>query len=289
MHPEGPASMYESYWGLSESPFLNTLDERWYFESTQHDEALARLYYLVEHRRQCGLLTGIGGTGKSLLLAILANQVRRTQRQAVWLDLLGLSGGELLWQVASQLNLAPIEGAPLSVLWRAVRDQLHALRLSQLQTVILVDRLDRADDDCAQMLERLLQLDQGPSCWVTLVAATRSPALRGSSAGLLERSDLRVELIPWTPADTSEYVRSALRRAGCDRELLDDEALQAVFECSRGIPRNVNRVCDLSLLAAMGQPVDTIDAATVHAASEELQGPVEVAAVYGPRRTAVVH
>ena len=164
-----------------------------------------------------------------------------------------------------------------------------ALRLSQLQTVILVDRLDRADEDCVQMLERLLQLDQGPSCWVTLVGATRSPALRGSSAGLLERSDLRVELIPWTPEETGEYVRAALRRAGCDRELFDDEALQAVFECSRGIPRNVNRVCDLSLLAAMGQPQEMIDAATVHAAAEELQAPVEVTPVYAARRTAAIH
>ena len=119
--------MYERYWGLSGSPFQNTLDDSRIYESPQHEEALARLYYLVEQRRHCGLLIGVGGTGKSLLLSILANQVRRTQRQSVEIDLLGMTGGELLWQVAAQLNLSPRESDPPSSLWRAVRDQLHAL------------------------------------------------------------------------------------------------------------------------------------------------------------------
>lgn len=275
--------MYERYWGLAESPFQNTLDERWFYDSPNHEEALARLYYLVEQRRHCGLLAGAAGTGKSLLLSVLANQVRRTQRQAVCIDLLGLTGGELLWQLAAQLSLSPQETDPPSILWRAIRDQLQALRISQMQTVILVDRLDRADEDCTRTLERLLHIDPGPSCWLTLVVATRRPALRGASAGLLERSDLRVELLPWSLTETGRYIRELLQRAGCERELFDESALDAVFEHARGVPRNINRLCDLSLLAGMGQSLETIDALTVHAAAEELQGPCEAA---GTRPTA---
>jgi general secretion pathway protein A len=263
--------MYERYWGLSESPFQNTLDQRWFYGSPQHEEVLARLCYLVEQRRHCGILTGLGGTGKSLLLAIISNQIRRTQRQPVWLDLPGLSGGELLWQVAAQLHLAPLENEPPAVLWRMIRDQLHALRLSQIHTVVLVDRIDRAEEDCARMLERLLQLDQGSSCWLTLLVATRSPVLRGGAAGLLERADLRAELVPWSGTDTQCYVRESLRRAGADDEVFDEAALEAIHERTRGIPRNVNRLCDLCLLAGMAESLEKIDAEIVHSVADELQ------------------
>ena len=57
--------MYETYWGLAESPFRNLLDDRWFYESPSHEEVLARLHFLVDQRRLCGLLGGPRGTGKS--------------------------------------------------------------------------------------------------------------------------------------------------------------------------------------------------------------------------------
>ena len=38
--------MYTSYWNLRESPFLNTVSERLIYMTEQHQEGIARLYYL---------------------------------------------------------------------------------------------------------------------------------------------------------------------------------------------------------------------------------------------------
>ena len=46
--------MYANYWGLAETPFRNTLDARWFYESPVHEEALARLLFLIENQRRCG-------------------------------------------------------------------------------------------------------------------------------------------------------------------------------------------------------------------------------------------
>ena len=69
--------MYPSHWGLQASPFRGCLDARSFYQSPTHDEALARLFFLVEQRRRLGLLMGPAGSGKSLLLEVLAQQLRR--------------------------------------------------------------------------------------------------------------------------------------------------------------------------------------------------------------------
>ena len=66
--------MYESHWGLSESPFASRPSTKWFHESPVHDEALARLFYLIEQRRGFGLLSGSSGTGKTLTARAVAGE-----------------------------------------------------------------------------------------------------------------------------------------------------------------------------------------------------------------------
>ena len=73
--------MYTKYWGLQESPFRGSLDPRYYFNSPSHDEALARLQFVVENQRRLALTLGDSGSGKSLLLQIYA---RPTNGSSVW-------------------------------------------------------------------------------------------------------------------------------------------------------------------------------------------------------------
>ena len=64
--------MYKEFWRLTAEPFENTPDLRFFFESRNHEEAASRLQYLVGERKACGVLTGVYGCGKTLLLHSLA-------------------------------------------------------------------------------------------------------------------------------------------------------------------------------------------------------------------------
>ena len=72
--------MYQAHWGLQESPFRGDLDPKSYYQSPTHEEALARLSFLVGQHRRLGLLVGPSGSGKSLLLEVFAQQLRRGKR-----------------------------------------------------------------------------------------------------------------------------------------------------------------------------------------------------------------
>src|SRR5262249_12784534 len=128
-------SMYANYWGLTESPFKNTLESRWFYESPGHEEALARLMFLVEHRRRCGVLSGPVGTGKSLVLELLRREAGRHGGEVALVDVLEAGGREMLWEVLATLGLSPgIEDSQYA-LWRRLHDHVLANRSARVPLV----------------------------------------------------------------------------------------------------------------------------------------------------------
>ena len=90
----------------------------------------------------------------------------------------------------------------------------------------------------------------------------------GSS--LLELAELRVDLEPWEPTDTRQYIESSLAQAGSMEAIFDDSAVSRLHELSGGIPRRVAQLADLALLAAAGRDLRQVDADLVESVYHEL-------------------
>jgi type II secretory pathway predicted ATPase ExeA len=121
----------------------------------------------------------------------------------------------------------------------------------------------------------LAQLEGKGGGGLTIVlAAERADRLPGR---LLELADLRIDLEPWEPADTSHYVSKALERAGATSEIFTDDALRHLHDRCQGVPRRVIQLASLALLAGAGQQANQIDAEIVARANHEL-GTVEAVA-----------
>ena len=67
--------MYEAYWDLTEAPFDNSPNPKFFYLSPEHEEALVRLVYVVQQRKGCGMLTGEYGCGKTLLSRALLQRL----------------------------------------------------------------------------------------------------------------------------------------------------------------------------------------------------------------------
>jgi general secretion pathway protein A len=263
--------MYEAHWGLRNSPFRIAIDDRWFYDSPGHEEALARLYFLIEERRPCGVLQGAAGTGKTLLFRMVERELARTQRHRVSIDLTGLDGNELLWEIAEALELTPSENEPARRLWQLIDDQLSALQLSGIETVVLLDAWERSDAGCTAVVERLLGSAHGGEGGLTVLVAVRARPEAKMPGVLADLSDLRIELNPLDRVHTAEYVCSHLSAAGANREIFDRAALAAVHEHSGGVPRQINRLCHFSLLVGMSDDRTGVDAACVSRAARELR------------------
>jgi type II secretory pathway predicted ATPase ExeA len=257
--------MYQAYWGLEHSPFASAASRPDLAASPVHAEALARLDFLRESRCPFGLLLGSAGSGKSLVLAEFA---ARTSRDGALVALANAAvSDELALLAPLAVGLQVEVETDVGQLWRQLADRLEELKLECLTGVVLLDDLDRAAPNVLAIVERLLGYPAAP---LTLVATARPETAGRIGPRLLEQTGLRIDLSPWSEAETREYLSTSLTNAGRLRPAFDEAATRRLFELSGGAPRKVNQLAQLALLAGAGQNLVEIDAGTIEAVQEEL-------------------
>jgi type II secretory pathway predicted ATPase ExeA len=256
-------------------PFNGRVDPRYFFPSPTHEEAIARLHFLVENHRRLGLVLGAVGYGKSLILEVFAEQLRRSGRAVAKLNLLGLDAAEILWRIAVELGLNPPPFASTTALWRALDDRLAEHRFRQLDTVILLDDADTAERSVLPHIARLADHDSSPDSRLTVILAVEKMNVAHLGNRLLELSDLRIDIEPWTLEDVEGFLTSSLSQAGSKKKIFAADAVAKLHELSGGIPRRIVQLADLALLAGAGAELKQIDAEVIQSVCEELR-PVEV-------------
>ena len=274
--------MYRSHWHLRSSPFRSDSAARYFHHGPSHEEALARLRFLVDDHRRLGLLLGESGVGKTRVLSELAEALRRQGRQVARVSARGAGSRELLWQLAAELQLAPCRDDDTFTLWRSVSDRLAANRYQQLQTVILLDDVAQAASDARALAARLVQCDSAATAPLTIVLSADYDSAARLGATLLDLVELRVDLARWDVAETAEFLAGSLAAADCQRQIFTDEAVSRLHQLSGGIPRRVVQLADLALLAGAGSGQTQVDAETVQSARDEL---AVCGATTQPRRT----
>lgn len=260
--------MYLSRWGLTSSPFAT--GGTFFHESVTHEEALARLHFLVDQQRRIGLLLGESGTGKSLLLDVLARQLRADGALVLQANLVGIDVQELLWQLCSQGGVNPnVESTPFW-LWRAVLDLLVENRYQRRSTVLLLDDAGEGSPEVLQLISKLVLSDTAPDSRLTIVLATQKRRIGELGRRLLELAELRIEIEAWDLAEVRAYLKSALAHHGCHTQIFIHEAITRLHQLSTGIPRRAKQLADLALVAAAAHDLDLIDAEIIDGVFQEL-------------------
>ena len=228
--------MYQSHWGLRESPFQGDSAVQFLHQSPTHEEALARLQFLVENHRRLGLLIGASGSGKSLVLEAFAEQLRRRGRPVVKINLLGLEPAEMLLLLAVGLKLNPEPSTSSVALWRAITDRLTEFYYQKSQTVILLDDADCADDRVLAQVARLARHEPSSESRLTLILAGQREKMGRLGDRLLDLAELRIDLEPWNQADTANYLNTSLAHAGSNSPVFSESAIDRLHDLTHGIP-----------------------------------------------------
>lgn len=265
--------MYQSHWGLHRPPFASGLDPRQFYEGASQRESLARLRFVLAHRRRLGLVLGATGLGKSLLLKVFAQQCQQAGHAVAQLDLLGLTAREFYWQLGTALHATVRVEDDLVRSFRQLTDRLQTNVLQGRQTILLLDELDQAGPDLLNHVQRLLRSEEANTGWLTIIASANSQQLARLGKPILDLVDLRIDLQPWDELDTTGYVQTALLEAGAERPLFDEAAMSELHRQSEGNPRVVNRLADFALLAGSNRSLEMIDVDTIHAAGEAVNLP----------------
>jgi general secretion pathway protein A len=139
--------------------------------------------------------------------------------------------------------------------------------------VVVVDEAHLLNDShTLQTLRLLLNFQADSQAPLTLVLSGQSSLLpvMERMPDFDQRLSARCLLRRFTPEETASYVQHRLRIAGAEEDIFDSAALETVHLHSQGIPRKINRLCDLALLVGFAEERRTLQAEQISAVAEEL-------------------
>jgi general secretion pathway protein A len=256
--------MYLAFYRLREFPFAISCDERFFYESSVHTEALANMMYTVQHRKGMVLVTGEVGAGKTFVGNMLGNRLG-VGCQLVMMKNPPQSSKQLLRALAGGMgmNLKPnadkltlLEGLEQHLLRTHQRGRLAALILDEAQglTTSALEEL-RLLWNWEINGQRLVQ--------IVLIAQPelRAKLLEPKWEPLRQRIVLSYHLGHLSCDDTTAYVNHRLRVASDGQHLAQftPEALTDVYAATDGIPRLINVLCDNALLVGYAKGSHVID------------------------------
>lgn len=268
--------MYTAYWGLTEKPFENTPDPKFLYYSHQHEEAMARMLYVVREKKGAALLTGEYGCGKTLLSRVLKNELQQENRyQSVYIMDPRLLGLEFIQEVIFQLSGDSVPKTKIA-LFHTMYKLLYANHAAGKHTILVIDEAQAIKNKRVFEELRLLVNFQLDNAFLLTVILLGSPELKVAVSKLpqlLQRMAVRYHLNGLNEAETKEYVMHRLKVAGATRQIFNEDAYHEVYLCAAGVPRRINNVCDLCLLIGCSNNLKSIDRKTVREVSEDIEIP----------------
>ena len=151
--------------------------------------------------------------------------------------------------------------------------------------VVIIDEAQSLVDDALEQLRHLtnIETDERKLLQVVLIGQPElGPRLRGPGKDQFEQRTAWSKLDGLSEEETGRYVLHRMRYAGLQGDLpFDAAALRLIYRLTRGVPRQINRLCDSALLVAYGDERQVVDPQTTNRAWEKFHGREDVSAGAG--------
>ncbi len=254
--------LYTAHFGLTERPFSLVPDPGFLFWSDTHARAFSMLEYGILTRAPITLITGEVGTGKTTLI----HQLRAQHRDDVTIGLVANAHGdrtELLRWVLLSLGL-PVDPDDHYV---AMYSQFQAYLVGEYaagrRVVLIFDEAQNLSRDVLEELRMFTNINAGKDELLQLIIVgqpeLRAVVMRPDLRQFAQRVAASFHLPEMGGDGVAAYIAHRLHVAGRDAPIFDAEAIAAIYEATRGIPRLINQLCDLALVYAFTMDRQDVD------------------------------
>jgi general secretion pathway protein A len=255
-----------NHWGFARDPFADP--ERPYVSLPSHDEAVARLIHTIETSRRLVVFNASAGLGKTTVLRKVLAETRNPRR--VFASIACPSDGTVLFtRLAEQLGNRLGRESDRLKSWMALDRSIRAASLQGIHVVLVIDNCHDVTTGAARRdLDLLAHLGTQSSADLTIVRVARSDPDPPSDA--MNSWLLAIGLEPLTRSQVECYLATKMKAVGCAEPIFTPRAITRLQALSGGVPRGVEEIASLSLMAGALRGLEVVPPEVVDGVAAQL-------------------
>jgi general secretion pathway protein A len=267
--------MYEAFYNLKKKPFQLNPDPEFFFNSAVHKRALAYLRYGLAQGEGFIVVTGSPGTGKTMLVKELFENIRGDDIVAGLMVTSQVGAEDTLRIIAATYGLS-YDGDVKAVLLKNLENFFRLKAKEGKRVLLVVDEAQNLPNQSMEELRMLLNFEQDGKALFQVFMLGQDD-LRNTLQGddmeqVRQRITATYHLRALELEETRDYILHRLTTAGWRNDpRFTNEAFDEVFRFTEGTPRIINTLCDRLLLYGFLEELHDIDLKAVQLVIAEIE------------------
>lgn len=254
-----------SWFHLKSFPFDKDIKTSNIYKSKALEEVTARFDFMKQ-RGGIMLVTGDPGVGKSVAIRTFVDSLNSSRYHPIYTPLTTLQGADLLRHLNDKLGLT--NRASKAVIYRQLQETILEIREQRNKTLVLIiDEAHLLNVGAFQELRLLTNFNIDSYDPYILILAGQSELKRTMDYAIMEpfaqRLSMRYHMSALNSEEVNEYVEKRLKLAGAREPIFEEQAINALYELSFGIPRRIGALACNAMTHAMFQQQKMVSADSV--------------------------
>jgi MSHA biogenesis protein MshM len=252
--------MYIQHFGLAQYPFSLTPNTRYFLKLPSHQQAFNELIAALDEEGYFAKITGEVGTGKTMLCRKVLNSLEfhKDKYVTAYIPHPILSEEGIMHAIAEELSIERAPDISYYDLLKRITEELISISEEDKNVILFIDEAQAMLQETLEAVHLLTKVESSTGKHLKVVLFGQPELNELLDHAILRQIKQQLSYsfnIPALDRDGVEsYVAHRLSKAGYNGpHMFTTNAVDALYQASRGIPRLINVLCHKALMASFGK------------------------------------
>lgn len=266
--------MYTSYYGMESNPFLKEVNTANHYESNDYRELINRFNYLKEVKG-IGVFTGHPGYGKTFTIRSFINNLNKDLYKVIYISATtDLTIFDFFKEISKALNVEVGNYFKIDMYNNIQREIKNLVKIYKITPVIIIDDAHNLSRGILRNLKVLFDFEMDSKDY-TILMLMGHPELKIELSkkiyeSLQQRIIVNYNMEGLSRDEVKNYIKTRFEIAKVNINIFKEDALNALYSCSKSSPRRLNTLILNSLMIGFQNRIGNINSEIVMRAKGEM-------------------